>query len=105
MSGNRAKFHVGQMIHHRLFDYRGVVIDVDADFQGTDEWYEQMAQSRPPKDQPWYQVLVHDAEHLTYVAERNLEPDADGGPIRHPALDHFFVAMRDGRYVIRQSVN
>ena len=40
-----AKFFVGQVVHHKKFDYRGVVFDVDATFQGTDEWYELVARS------------------------------------------------------------
>ena len=48
------RFRVGQLIQHKLFDYRGVVFDVDATFQGSAEWYETMARSRPPKDRPWY---------------------------------------------------
>jgi len=31
-----AKFSVGQLVHHRLFDYRGVIVDVDRNFQRTD---------------------------------------------------------------------
>ncbi len=95
----RAEFRVGQLVNHKLFGYRGVVVDVDATFQGDDEWYESVAQSRPPKDRPWYRVLVHDAEHMTYVAERNLEPDASGEPVRHPALGEVLGAFRDGRYL------
>ena len=56
-----AQFRPGQLIHHKLFDYRGVVVDVDPIFQGSEEWYQQMAQSRPPKAKPWYHVLVHNA--------------------------------------------
>ncbi len=100
-----AKFAVGGLIHHVRFDYRGVVVDVDATFQGTDEWYEQMARSRPPRDAPWYHVLVHDETHMTYVAERNLERDTSREPIRHPLLDHFFDAFADGRYQREQALN
>ncbi len=39
MSKQEAKFQVGQIIQHKLFDYIGVVFDVDPTFQGTDEWY------------------------------------------------------------------
>ena len=45
----RLNFFMGQIVHHKKFDYRGVVFDVDATFQGTDEWYERVARSRPPK--------------------------------------------------------
>ena len=95
----RAKFAIGELVHHRLFDYRGVVVDVDATFQSTDEWYETVAKSRPPKDRPWYHVLVHDSNHATYVAERNLEPDDLLKPIEHPMVEHFFSHFEDGRYV------
>ncbi len=105
MDAARARFHVGQPVHHRLFDYRGVVIDADATFQGSVEWYEAMARSRPPKDRPWYHVLVHDAEHMTYVAERNLEPDLTGEPVRHPDLGLYFDDQRDGIYQRRQPSN
>jgi heat shock protein HspQ len=93
-----AHFAIGQLVHHRRFDYRGVIFDVDATFQGTEEWYEEMAQSRPPKDRPWYHVLVHDAQHTTYVAERNLEPDASQAPVRHPLLEHLFDEFSEGHY-------
>ncbi len=95
----RAQFSIGELVHHRLFDYRGVVVDVDANFQSTEEWYEAVARSRPPKDKPWYHVLVDDASHTTYVAERNLEPDVSTEPIRHPLVGQFFSGFEKGRYV------
>lgn len=105
MTSQRARFRVGQLIHHKLFDYRGVIVDVDATFQGSEEWYEKVARTRPPKEEPWYHVLVHRAEHMTYVAERNLEPDLSGEPIVHPALEQFFDEMRDGIYVRSRRVH
>ncbi len=97
-----AQFAVGQLVQHQLFDYRGVVFDVDAEFSGSDAWYQQVARSRPPRDAPWYHVLVSGAEHTTYVAERNLAPSAGALPIEHPLLDQFFDEFRDGRYFLRQ---
>lgn len=104
-SRHDAQYGVGQLVHHRLFDYRGVVFDVDPDFQGTEDWYETMARSRPPRDEPWYHVLVHGAGHTTYVAERNLEPDEVGSPVSHPALDHLFDSFVDGAYRPRNRAN
>ncbi|MDP7601298.1 MAG: heat shock protein HspQ [Rhodospirillales bacterium] len=52
MSTSKALFTAGQLVHHKRFDYRGVIIDVDAEFHGTDDWYTQMAFSKPPKDNP-----------------------------------------------------
>ncbi len=70
----KAKYCIGQLIQHKLFDYRGIILSVDLEFKSTDEWYEAVAKSRPPKDEPWYHVLVHQKGHQTYVAEQNLQP-------------------------------
>ena len=96
---SRARFSVGDLVHHRLFDYRGVIFDVDPKFQSTEEWYETVAKSRPPKNKPWYHVLVNGAIHTTYVAEQNLERDPSGEPINHPMLGQFFSGFEAGRYV------
>lgn len=102
MRSAEAKFAVGQVVRHLRFGYRGVIFDVDPEFRASREWYEQMALSRPPKDRPWYHVLVHDAEHTTYVAERNLAPDESDEPIRHPSLAEHFDERREGHYVTRR---
>ena len=105
MSDSQARFGPGQVVRHQRFDYRGVIVDVDATFSGTDEWYEQVARSRPPKDQPWDHVLVHGAEHMTYVAERHLALDPGGDPIRHPLLGIFFDELEDGQYRRSNTIN
>ena len=71
----KAKYCIGQLIQHKLFDYRGIILGVDLEFKSTDEWYEMVAKSRPPKNEPWYHVLVHQKGHQTYVAEQNLQLD------------------------------
>jgi heat shock protein HspQ len=100
-----AEFAVGQLVFHRLFEYRGVVIDVDPYFKGTDDWYDHVTRSKPPKDRPWYHVLVDGGEMRTYVAERNLEFDTEGTAIDHPDLPDYFDHFGDGSYVIRQKSN
>ena len=94
----KPKFFVGQIVHHGRFDYRGVVVDVDATFQGSETWYEQVARSRPPKEQPWYRVLVDGGEYETYGAERHLEVAPDKAPVSHPALSELFAGYKDGTY-------
>lgn len=100
-----AHFSIGDLVHHKLFDYRGVIVDVDSRFMLSGEWYDTVARSRPPKDQPWYRVLVHDAFHETYVAERNLEPDTSRAPIRHPLIETCFRGFSDGRYLTSGPIN
>lgn len=105
MKKTYARFHVGQSIHHKLFDYRGVIVDVDPNFQGSTEWYKEVARSRPPKDAPWYHILVDGADHWTYVAERNLERDNSGEPIDHPDIGEIFEGFSNGEYQRRDNIN
>jgi heat shock protein HspQ len=93
-----ASFSIGQIVQHRLFEYRGLIYDVDPTFQLTDEWYEQVARSRPPKDAPWYHVLPDGAQHMTYVAERNLDEDVSLEPVCHPLVEALFERGNDGSY-------
>ena len=102
---SKAKFHVGQIIHHKKFDYRGVIFDVDPEFNGTDDWYNLMALSKPPKEKPWYHILVDGQDTSTYVAERNLELDNKENPIQHPILHYLFSDLQNGSYKLRQKVN
>jgi len=105
MGHEAIKFTVGQLIHHRKFDYRGVIVGVDLCFQLSDEWYDQVARSRPPKDRPWYRVLVDETNEVTYVAERHLEPDASHEEIEHPLIGEYFSEFRNGYYVDTRSVH
>ncbi|MCH8843095.1 MAG: heat shock protein HspQ [SAR324 cluster bacterium] len=105
MDGAECKYFVGQVIHHKRFGYRGVIYDVDPIFQGSEEWYEVMARSRPPRDQPWYHVLVGNLSQTTYVAERNLESDESGEPVWHPLIDRLFSGFRNGHYIARRREN
>ena len=47
-----AEFALGEVVRHRKFGYRGAIYGVDAVFSLSEEWYEAVARSRPPKDQP-----------------------------------------------------
>ncbi len=105
MNTINAKFAPGAVILHSLFDYRGVVIDLDPHFLGTPEWYENVAKTKPPKDRPWYHVLVDGSEIHTYVAERNLELDPSGKPINHPDIGAYFSGLGDGAYITLQKGN
>lgn len=104
LSGNdahQAAFSLGQIVRHKLFGYRGVIFDVDQDFKGSEAWYEHVARSRPPKDRPWYHVLVDGQAVQTYVAERNLESDVSVAPIDHPSIESFFDTYDQDGYHVR----
>jgi len=92
------KFYIGQIIYHQRFNYRGVIIGIDAVFSHSEFWYENMTNSRPPKDEPWYNVLVDQSFQTTYVAERNLFVNKDYRQIDHPLLGDYFVQFDGRRY-------
>lgn len=100
-----AKFSIGELILHNKFGYRGVIVDIDPQFSLSDEWYEQVARSRPPKDKPWYHVLVHGNNNTTYVAERHLQHDTSAEQIDHPLLGQWFGSFIDGRYTTKTRQN
>ena len=93
-----ARFGMGQVVVHKQLDYRGVVIDIDPVFLGSDAWYAEVAQTRPPKDQPWYKVLVNNVLDETYVPEQNLRADKSDEQINHPLLVAYFDEFNNGKY-------
>jgi heat shock protein HspQ len=99
-----ALFAIGDVVRHRLFDFRGVVFDVDPVFANSEEWYDSIPEAmRPPKDQPFYHLLAENAEtsYVAYVSQQNLIVDESEEPVEHPAIGTMFDAMEDGRYQLR----
>ncbi len=100
-----ASFTVGDVVRHRLLDFRGVVFDVDPVFANTEEWYQAIPEgARPPKDQPFYHLLAENAEssYVAYVSQQNLVVDRTEEPVEHPALDGLFDGFTKGRYTLRR---
>lgn len=100
----RARFAPGDIVRHRMFDFRGVVFDIDPVFANTDEWYEAIPEEiRPSKEQPYYHLLAEngDSSYIAYVSQQNLVADGDGGPIDHPQIEAMFDGLDHGRYRVR----
>lgn len=99
----RAKYQIGQVVRHRLFDFRGVVFDVDPTFANTDEWYEAIPEEvRPSKDQPYYHLFAENerTHYVAYVSEQNLVPEETGMPVTHPDIPKMFERTAAG-YVLK----
>jgi heat shock protein HspQ len=99
-----ARFAIGEVVRHRLFDFRGVVFDVDPVFANSDEWYEAIPEAvRPSKDQPFYHLLAEnsDSTYIAYVSQQNLLLDDTDEPVDHPAIATMFDRLEDGRYQLR----
>lgn len=101
---NAAIFSVGELIQHRNFDYRGVVVDIDPVFLGSQTWFEQMAHNHETSHLPWYRILV-DEGFETYVSESQLLRDLSGEPVENPGLCEYFSGFNQGRYVQRHRIN
>jgi heat shock protein HspQ len=102
-----ARFQIGQVVKHRIFPFRGVIFDIDPEFNNTEEWYAAIpVEVRPRKDQPFYHLFAENAEteYVAYVSEQNLLPDTSGEPVRHPQVKEVFVADDKGGYRPRHSV-
>ena len=101
-----AKYQIGQIVRHRVYPFRGVVFDVDPEYNNSDEWYESIPEDiRPVKEQPFYHLLAEndETEYVAYVSEQNLLPDESGEPIRHPQVNDIFVLESDGSYRSRNT--
>jgi heat shock protein HspQ len=105
--GKVAKYTIGSVVKHRVYPFRGVVFDIDPEFNNTEEWWQAIPEEiRPRKDQPFYHLLAENAEteYVAYVSEQNLVPDQSKDPLRHPQINEIFVKTRDGKLKAR-SIN
>ena len=89
----KSRFAIGDVVKHRMFDFRGVIFDIDPVFANSDEWYEAIPEDiRPDRNQPFYHLLAEndETEYIAYVSEQNLLPDDTGEPVRHPQVNDMF---------------
>ncbi|WP_342974889.1 heat shock protein HspQ [Henriciella sp. AS95] len=99
MDRRQGQFQIGQIVRHRLFDFRGVIFDVDPVFANSDEWYEAIPEDmRPSKDQPYYHLFAENdkTHYVAYVSEGNLLPDDTDTPVSHPDILDFFDMTASG---------
>src|SRR5258708_6851824 len=72
----RVKFSPGDVVIFGPSGKRGVIIEVDEVFCGSDEEFRDLTQARGPKRAPWYYVLMENSREAQYVAECHLELDS-----------------------------
>ena len=107
MLNRNAKFSIGDVVKHRVFDFRGVIFDIDPVFANSDEWYEAIPEDiRPDRNQPFYHLLAEseDSDYVAYVSQQNLIGDSVSGPVSHPDVHQYFEQFENGRYRMRQSL-
>jgi heat shock protein HspQ len=102
----QAKFHIGAIVRHRIYPFRGVIFDVDPVFANTEEWLMSIPEGvRPDRNQPFYHLLAENEQssYIAYVSEQNLVSDESGRPVSHPRLGELFVGIENGRYLPRKT--
>jgi heat shock protein HspQ len=100
-----AKFQIGQVVCHRIFPFRGVIFDVDPEFNNSEEWWLSIPEDvRPKKEQPYYHLLAENEQttYVAYVSEQNLLPDDTGKPVGHPEVPEMFGELSNGVYAMRE---
>ena len=105
MEIRRAEFNIGQVIYHKHYNFRGIIVDVDAEFSGDDEWYEEHAKNKPSKDQPWYHVIVDEDSVMAYVSQQNICSDVSDLNIDNPLLLDMLASDENGQYRSLQTLN
>ena len=101
MAIQKAKFSIGNIVRHKHFEFRGVIYDVDFEFNNSEEWYQSIPKNvRPRKDQPFYHLLAENDEitYEAYVSEQNLLADDSKEPIKHPLIEEIFSGKKGTSY-------
>ena len=108
METHCAKYRLGQVVKHKKHPFRGVVFDVDPEFNNTEEWYQSIPEdNRPKKEQPYYHLLAENDHsfYVAYVSEQNLVADISGEPVGHPDIPDLFGPFEDGHYPLHFNLN
>ncbi len=107
MPMREARFQIGQVVKHRFFPFRGVIFDVDPEFDNSEEWYQSIPEEvRPRKDQPYYHLFAENerTHYIAYVSEQNLEPDDSETPVSHPDIPQMFEPVDAGQYRLKMEM-
>ena len=97
------QYSLGQVVKHKFLDFRGVIYDVDPEFNNTEEWYQSIpSEIRPIKEQPFYHVFAENDQvfYSAYVSQQNLLIDDSKVPVEHPDVSDFFGEFDGKAYSI-----
>ena len=106
MSITNTQFSIGQVVRHRVYEFRGVIVDVDPEFSNTEEWWQSIPEEvRPRRNQPFYHLLAENESNAyeAYVSEQNLLIDDSGEPVNHPQVAEVFGEFLGNSYALPDS--
>lgn len=100
------KYRIGQVVKHKTWGYRGVIIGWDPVAKAPDNWLREMhpADKHHWRTMPNYAILVdtrdRQSPQRTYVPEENIEIISNS-KIIHPELDDYFEQFDGAQYLPR----
>lgn len=100
------KFRIGQIVKHRKWGYRGVVVGWDSLAKAPSTWIkENHNQNEHWSTQPNYAILVDIRDRtipqLAYVPEENIELAPALVRITHPGMEDYFEDFDGAQYLPR----
>ncbi|XP_078486098.1 uncharacterized protein LOC100178877 [Ciona intestinalis] len=104
----QVKYRVGQVVTHKLYGYRGVIVGWDDHCKAPDLWIRRMHGDRPTwQTQPNYAILVDERDRkdsqTTYVVEENIEV-VRNTRIKHKQIYDYFDEYDGAQYLMRPAL-
>ena len=87
-----------------MFDFRGVMFDVDPEFANSEEWYEAIPEAcARPRTSPSIicSPRMPKCGYVAYVSQQNLVVDESDEPVDHPAIARHVRTLDGGRYRLK----
>lgn len=100
------QYRIGQVIRHKIWGYRGVIVGWDHTCRAPEDWIKQMHPKEKPhwRNMPNYSILVDTRDRLTpqltYVPEENIEIISNM-KIMHPSIEDYFEGFDGAQYLPR----
>ncbi|XP_071819992.1 uncharacterized protein [Apostichopus japonicus] len=101
------KYRIGQVIRHKQYGYRGVIVGWDATAKAPASWLDKMHGEHKLhlRNLPNYSVLVDVRDRqrgqITYVVEENIEIIEDH-EVNHPHVKEYFNGFDGVQYIAKQ---
>ena len=71
-------FCIGDIVRHRHYPFRSVIVDVDPEFDNTEDWYNAIPEDvRPSREQPFYHLLAENDEISSVAKIENIEGEEE----------------------------
>jgi len=103
---SNVKFRIGQVVKHKRWGYRGVIVGWDPHTKAPASWVkENHGENKQWSKQPNYAILIDIRDRtipqLGYVPEENVEVAPPSVRITHPGMEDYFEAFDGAQYLPR----